>query len=691
MLSAREIDSLYFDVIQLYDDFTEEVIKDIARRIARLDFAKPTAALQVQRLMESGQLYEGILLRIGMLTKKSETALDEMFRAAGVKSLRFDDAIYRAAGYTPVPLNLSPAMQEALIEGIRKTGGTLKNLTRTTALTGQEAYLSATDMAYMKVLTGTFDYNTAIRQAVQKVADTGLTTIAFAGRRDQLDVAVRRALITGVSQTTGRMQLNRANEMGQDLMQVSAHIGARPTHEVWQGKIYSVSGASLKYPGLVAETGYGTGNGLMGWNCRHSMYPFFAGISEVHYQKKELDDYAKKTVTYNGEKMSFYEGTQKQREIERGIRHWKRRADALGAAGLDNTGAIAKVRQGQAKMREFIRQTGIVRQREREGGRVFKVVKPTPPPPAVPRPPTPHGFSSMPLSGIEPPLPAAPLPAPTPLPVPEVVPPKPGLPEYLSKIRDGETFASADGRIKITGARRRISSHHAFDLRVVDVEMNGQKFEAVLKSNFNAEGTLGRRVDFQHGFAKREIGASQLDQALGLDVVPETFEFVDESGQVFSLQKYVPNAETFADAQTSTARVLQNLTRQDDLGRMNLLDVITGNTDRHGNNWMVSDGLRKIHAIDNGLQMTSLEGAMDVWEHSRFLKFTIADNQGRLGLNPAFRTRLEQLLRNGRLKEILTYMAETENPVINQQLVRRALDRAEYLVANWDEFFWAMQ
>lgn len=366
MLTADQLDALTDDIVRMYNDFADTIIADIARRLAGLDYARPTAAWQMQRLIEAGKLFENILSEISKLTGRSEAELRRMFERAGVTATRFDDAIYKAAGLNPMPLNMSPAQAQALSAGLVKTAGVMRNLTMTTAMSGQQAFIDAADLAYMQISTGALDYNTAIRRAVKDVASKGLSVIQFSGRRDQLDVAMRRAALTGVNQTVGTMQNMRADEMGSDLVQVSAHIGARPTHEVWQGKIYSRSGSSRKYPDFVSSTGYGTGEGLMGWNCRHSFYPYFDGISENAYSRAELASYANKTVVYNGKKMSVYEATQEQRAIERKIRYWKRQAGALKAAGLDASAETAKVKAWQAQARDLVRQTGLSRQYARE-------------------------------------------------------------------------------------------------------------------------------------------------------------------------------------------------------------------------------------------------------------------------------------------------------------------------------------
>lgn len=160
--------------------------------------------------------------------------------------------------------------------------------------------------------------------------------------------------------------------LGVDTVEVSAHAGARNkgtgpmNHAEWQGKVYSISGKDSKYPPLIESTGYGTATGLLGINCRHSLFIFFEGVSRPEYTQAELDRINNTKVTYDGQQMDLYEATQKQRYIERQIRDWKRKAGALNAGGLDNTEERLKVGQWQAKARDFTKQTGLVRRYEWE-------------------------------------------------------------------------------------------------------------------------------------------------------------------------------------------------------------------------------------------------------------------------------------------------------------------------------------
>lgn len=372
MLPPGYLDVLPDPILGLYDEYMQTVINDIARRLAKAGQMTDTAAWQMQRLSESGKVYETALEELAGMSGKSESILHDLFRRAGVKTMQFDDAIYKAAGLNPLPLNLSPAMGQVLAAGLQKTQGIMQNLTMTTALTSQEAYIHAADLAYMQITGGAMDYQSAIRHAIKRAASDGLFVQYPSGHRDQLDVALRRTILTGVNQTAGQLQTRRADELGADLVQTSAHIGARNTgtgpanHEGWQGKIFSRSGTSEKYPDFVEETGYGTGRGLQGFNCRHSFFPFFEGISAVHYRRDELERYANKRVTYNGREMSVYEATQEQRAIERKIRKAKRQAGALDAAGIEHGAEQQAVRQYQAQMRDFIKQTKLYRQRFRE-------------------------------------------------------------------------------------------------------------------------------------------------------------------------------------------------------------------------------------------------------------------------------------------------------------------------------------
>ncbi len=365
MLTPEQLDKFPDSLVELYSQAEIDIISDIARRISTYDYFIPSAEFQYRKLKEMGHVQ--ILKRLSKLTGKTKKELETMMFDAGYESIKFDDKIYKKAGLSPKPIEQSPALMSVLDAGIKNTSGLFENLTRTTASTATKQFENVLDNAYMQITTGAFDSNTAIRNAIKDLAGNGLASVQYPnGHINYIESAVRRAVITGVNQTALKMQEARAVEMGSDLVETSAHAGARPSHAIWQGKVFSLSGTHPKYPDFKKETGYGTGAGLGGWHCRHNFYPFFEGLSEPAYSKQELQQMNAKDYEYNGEKMTEYEATQKQRAIERKIRRWKREYKGMEAAGLHTDEAAAKISQWQNIQKDFLQQTGLKRQTDRE-------------------------------------------------------------------------------------------------------------------------------------------------------------------------------------------------------------------------------------------------------------------------------------------------------------------------------------
>ena len=169
MSHLADFDVILTPIIELYDAFAEEVLLDIVRRLKKTGKLTSSAAWQVQRLIEGGKTYEEILKKLDELTVLTEKELRKAFRQAGIKSLTYDNKILVEAGLLPANMNLSPAMLRVLEVGAKKTAGTMRNLVLTTAVLGEQAFLEATDMAYMHVVNGTMSYGQAIKLAVAEV------------------------------------------------------------------------------------------------------------------------------------------------------------------------------------------------------------------------------------------------------------------------------------------------------------------------------------------------------------------------------------------------------------------------------------------------------------------------------------------------------------------------------------------
>lgn len=249
MLTPRYLESAPDAMVDLYSEVEADILADMARRIARYDFFIPAAEHQLRVLEEMGAEQTYILRRLAELTGRSEAELRQLFEVSGGKALVSDQADYRRAGLHPPALNTSQELQQVLSAGLRQTQGLFTNLTRTTALDSGERFRAVLDRAWLQVSTGGFDANTAIRNAIKELTRQGLTTVDYAsGRTMSVEAAVRMNVVTGVNQTALRLQDTLADEMDSDLVETTAHSGARPSHARWQGQVFSRSGKSKKYP-----------------------------------------------------------------------------------------------------------------------------------------------------------------------------------------------------------------------------------------------------------------------------------------------------------------------------------------------------------------------------------------------------------------------------------------------------------
>lgn len=353
MLTPEWLESCPDRLVKLYEQAERDIVADIARKLNSYDYFVSSAEWQAMKLQELNNTQKDIIDKLSKASGKTKTEIIKLLKEAGVKSLKDDTA------------KPTKATQNLLNTGLRRTLGSFDNLTRTTAINGTKQISEALDRAYMQVSTGAFSQEAAVKTAIKDLCRNGIETYRYPSHTDYIDVVVRRAVRTGINQTAAAISLSNAEQLNTDLVEVTAHSGARPSHAEWQGKVFSVSGDTDGYEKLSEATGYGTVTGLCGANCRHTFHPFFEG-DERMYSDEELKEMDAPKYEYNGEKLTEYEATQRQRYIERKIRRWKRENAAMKAAGLDATESAAKVKHWSEVQADFIGQTGLKRQYGRE-------------------------------------------------------------------------------------------------------------------------------------------------------------------------------------------------------------------------------------------------------------------------------------------------------------------------------------
>lgn len=281
---------------------------------------------RIQVLQDAGYLLQDIMQEIAQHTHLQKKEIAEAMEEAEIKAVKYDNSVYASAGITEEALELSPVITRILQRDYEATVDEWSNMTRTTAEAAQSLFISECDNAYHKVMTGAVSYTQAVREAVDIIAQNGVTVKYPTGHRDTIETATARAVRTGIAQAAGDISMERMKEQEWDIILVSAHIGARTgdggqnpgNHLWWQGQFYSRTGQDKRYPPF-SVTGYGTGEGLSGWNCRHSFGPG-DGVNNP-YKDIETEDNVRL------EKLE-----QRQRALERRIRKTKQMVMGLQTA-----------------------------------------------------------------------------------------------------------------------------------------------------------------------------------------------------------------------------------------------------------------------------------------------------------------------------------------------------------------------
>lgn len=386
--SPALLDALPEELAELFRSLEDTLLDEICSRLKLADQFNEVTVQDIRALRSHGIDLKDIEKAIRKTSGISEKKLQELL----------DDVVERNQKYYTDLIDLTHITQPETLVSIEDTWAiyeqtkqTMRNLTRSmgflvdagrTMLPPAKAYQWCCDSAVMQIQSGAISYNQAIKSAVRQLAQSGLKVVDYeSGHRDQIDVAARRAVMTGVNQICDQYTKQSAEYLQTRYFEISAHSGARDkpghspwsSHKDWQGKVYYQSENGEPdpmglYDDLVATTGYGYVDGLTGANCRHHKYPFIPGVSERTYtddQLKHIDDGL--GCEFQGKKYSAYEATQEQRKVERTIRKLKREKTAYNAAGLaDEEQAVnIKLRRLNAKYKAFSKAAGLPEQRER--------------------------------------------------------------------------------------------------------------------------------------------------------------------------------------------------------------------------------------------------------------------------------------------------------------------------------------
>lgn len=362
-------------LVSLMGEIETEMLKRVAHYLKKYGKVTGTAEFLLLKQTQYNLLYKDLLEIIARYGEKTKSTIAETFNESAVRSVEYDNRLIAnaaKAGVFKPTATVATASREAMERTLKtaiQRAINIQNLTNTKCMqSALDAFTRASDKAYLSVLNGAKAFNAAYRSAVDELAENGITIVEYSRNGKTfnytIEAATRRNLITSVNQTAAMISIQNATALGSNLVEVTSHAGARPSHAEWQGGRYWINSPVKGYGSLVDICGYGRADGLCGINCYHSFFPCFEDTP------KAFDKNPARKLGIDNDKL--YELNQKQRGIEREIRNAKRAADIYKSTGLTEAlnKANVQVREKQAKMREFLAQNPILKrdyQREQIG------------------------------------------------------------------------------------------------------------------------------------------------------------------------------------------------------------------------------------------------------------------------------------------------------------------------------------
>lgn len=374
----------------IYETLGYWILKDICQRLKNADSMTATAIEKIRELQRRGYSYDDIRNVINRVLRLSDAEYKRLVDKVIDDNKKYYGTLFTEKTLFNEVMN-TYAMQKEIDAIISQCKGNLNNITgslgfcmksggKVQFLPIAKAYQRILSDADMRIWSGAQSYNEAIRDSVKDLADSGVRSVTWAAdgtvyHVDHADVAVRRALMTGITQISSKYSEQARTEVPTEYMEITAHIGARDVdvpgkpwcnHKEWQGKVYSVNSGD-KYPNVYDVCGWGKVDGLEGANCRHMHYPFWDGISERTYTDEQLKNIDPPDFEYAGKKYNAYQATQRQREIERALRKVKRELLAFDAVG-DNESYLTSAVKYQKLIelyKDFSKSAGLTSQIER--------------------------------------------------------------------------------------------------------------------------------------------------------------------------------------------------------------------------------------------------------------------------------------------------------------------------------------
>ena len=349
MFTPEVTEAIPIALEQIFDSLQMSIMTEIVRMLLEAAEIIPSTGYKMNRLYDLGTSKKRIKDIVARTLNLSDKEVENIFINITESGYNEAESAFIEQGKEFIPYSENEPLQQFVRAVQEQTQNECKNITQSMGFAKRQPdgslgftpvsdyYQETLDKAVTEIASGASDYNTVLEKTVTEMTNSGLRTVDYAsGHSNRVTVAARRAVSTGLNQVVGKINEENAEKLGTNYFEVSWHSGARPSHQVWQGRVYSKEE-------LESVCGLGTVTGLCGANCYHSYSPFTPGITPRTYTDEQLEKMnaeENKPVEYNGKNYTKYEATQRQRRLETTMRAQRQKIKLLEEGGADEQAII---------------------------------------------------------------------------------------------------------------------------------------------------------------------------------------------------------------------------------------------------------------------------------------------------------------------------------------------------------------
>lgn len=384
MTRDEKIDIVLERFYNRYNAFNTKVLTKLGETIKKFNNVTPSEAHILAQELRTGTDLDELNRELSKITGKTTSEIYQVFNELAKDDVEFAKVYYEAKNMDFVPYkertalnyyvnSVSTLTSDKMVNIARTTGFTSKVNGVTTFKTLRQTYVDLIDEAVYNVSRGTQSYQSAMRNTIKQLANSGVKTIDYeSGYRRRLDSSVRQTILDGVSQVFDNIQQQIGDELGSDGVEISAHGMCASDHLPYQGKQYTNKQFEKIQDGLERPIGY--------YNCRHEVYRIILGVDRKAYTNKQLKEYQRQSleeIEYEGKTYTKYEATQVQRKLETAIRRNKDTQIIARASGVQSeiNKSQQKINQLTRKYNDFSKKAGLKPYKERLSVSGYRSVK----------------------------------------------------------------------------------------------------------------------------------------------------------------------------------------------------------------------------------------------------------------------------------------------------------------------------